>query len=338
MTVATPADGGPAQPGRAAQPLVQVRGLTKLYGSRAAVQDVDFDVRSGEVLGLLGLNGAGKTTILRILAGDLCASCGEVLIDGQAVGPDARGLRADVGLLPEAPPLYPEMTARSYLRFVAALNGVARSALEASVEAAIEQFDLHAVAEQEAGTLSLGFRKRLGLAQAAVHSPRLLLLDEPISGLDPAQIVEVRRKIRSMAGRHTLILSSHNLPEIHATCDRILLLREGRVVAQGDEATLVERLGQGRRRWAVSLRATPAALDATLGGWPEVEVGNVQRHGDLLEVDLYGRSDCAEELARRLVEGGLGLRRLQPLDDELERVFLRLTGAQRPTPARQEVS
>jgi len=308
--------------------LVRVSRLTKLYGAKAAVRDVTFDVRAGEVLGLLGLNGAGKTTILRILAGDLCASAGEVVIDGDDMGPHSRGLRARVGLLPEAPPLYPEMSPRALLRFVAALNGVPRAALREHVERALQDFELEQVAEQACATLSLGFRKRLGLAQAAVHAPPLLLLDEPISGLDPAQIVEVRRKIRQMAGRHTVILSSHILPEIHATCDRILLLREGRVVAQGSEEELVRRLGGSGTRWRLTVRGGADELRAALEGCAEAALLEVEASDELVHAQLRGSAGDVEEVARRLVAAKLGLRRLQPLQDDLEQVFLRLTGTE----------
>jgi ABC-2 type transport system ATP-binding protein len=299
--------------------------LTKYYGERAAVLDVSFTIKQGEVVGLLGLNGAGKTTILRILSGLLVPTSGRVSIAGIDLGEQPEVVRAKIGFLPEQPPLYPEMTVRAFLTFVARIKGV-RVDLTEAVASALEVTDLVGVADDQIRTLSHGYMRRVGIAQAVVHKPPLVLLDEPTSGLDPVQIVHMRKLIRSLAGKHTILVSSHILGEIHQLCDQILVVKDGQIVAIGTESDLA---GKVSRATTVELevRGDASKLEATLE-----KIQGVVRHqvnhqeSGITAATVELESDAREELAAALVGAGLGLRRLERVRLELESIFLELTG------------
>lgn len=214
--------------------MITVTGLSKYYSGFAAVDDVSFKIEQGEIIGLLGLNGAGKSTILKILGCFLMPSSGTVEIGGFDIEESPDEIRKIIGFLPDTPPLFPEMTVLSYLQYVAKLKDVSRSQIHNFVEDAIQKTNLAEVREVRLGELSHGFRQRVGIAGAIVHKPQLLVFDEPINGLDPVQIVEMRDLIKSLKGEHTVILSSHILSEITRTCDRILIIDQGRLVAEGE--------------------------------------------------------------------------------------------------------
>lgn len=227
-----------------AETVIQVRDLTKFYGKARALGPVSFHIDQGEVVGLLGLNGAGKTTTLRVLACDLLPSSGSVEVGGLDVVDRPHEVRARIGYLPDTPPLYGEMSVGEFLAFAARLRGVPRADLDKRVREALRAAELEAVEDKPIASLSHGFKQRVGIAQAIVHKPDLLILDEPISGLDPRQIVEMRALIRGLRGKHTIVISSHILSEISETCDRILVIREGRLVGEvpGRSATETEVL------------------------------------------------------------------------------------------------
>ena len=225
--------------------MIQVEQLSKYYGARAAIRNLSFRIEAGEVVGFLGLNGAGKTTTLRILGCVLLPTSGTVRLDGQDLLTAPRQLKARIGFLPETPPLYEDMTVGEYLAFVAGLRAVDAGRIRARVTETEERTGLAALDDERISTLSHGYRQRVGVAQALVHAPDVLLLDEPANGLDPVQNVEMRALIRSLRGDHTVLVSSHILPEIAQTCDRLLVVRDGELVAQGSEAELEERLGVG---------------------------------------------------------------------------------------------
>ena len=218
--------------------MIEVSHLTRMYGARAAVKDLSFTVEDGQIYGLLGPNGAGKSTIMNILTGYLAATSGTVTVCGHPLPEEAAAARACIGYLPETPPLYPEMTVEEYLRFAAALKGVRRSERAAQVEQAARRTGLAGVMPRLIRNLSKGYRQRVGIAQALLGSPSIIILDEPTVGLDPAQVIEIRRLIRQLGKSHTVILSSHILSEVQAVCTRVLILSHGRLAASGDLASL----------------------------------------------------------------------------------------------------
>ncbi len=212
--------------------MIEVSGLTKYYGNHLALENVTFSVPKGQVAGLLGLNGAGKTTCLRVLTGYLNPTSGETQIDGLNVFADPLEVKKRIGYLPEVPPLYPELAVEDYLRFVARLRGLTEAQFRDEFLRVTELTKLEAARTTLIRNLSLGYRKRVGIAQAIIGSPPVLIFDEPISGLDPRQIVEVRKLIRSLAGSHTILISSHILTEVSQTCDRVVIVHKGRVAGQ----------------------------------------------------------------------------------------------------------
>ena len=212
--------------------MIEIKGLSKYYGDFPALQDVNFRIETGEVAGLLGLNGAGKTTCLRILTGYLLPTDGEVRIDGIDVFARPIEIKQKIGYLPETPPLYPELTVEDYLRFVARMRGLPEREFPDEFMRVTEIAQLAAARRSQIRHLSLGFRKRVGIAQALIGSPPVLIFDEPISGLDPRQIVEMRQLIRSLAGKHTILISSHILTEVSQTCDRVVVIHNGRFTGE----------------------------------------------------------------------------------------------------------
>jgi ABC-2 type transport system ATP-binding protein len=296
--------------------VIEIQGLTKFYGDRKAVGPMSFSIAKGEIVGLLGLNGAGKTTTLRILACDLLPSSGSVRVDGLDVVDHPDEVRARVGYLPDHPPLYDEMTVQEYLIFAARLRGLELEEAEMRVEEVL-------VATQ----LSHGFRQRVGIAQAVVHRPRLVVLDEPIAGLDPVQIVEMRELVRNLRHEHTTIISSHILSEISETCDRILVIREGEIVASGTEAELSSRLASGGRV-AVTVRGDAAQarhLLTAIKGVQGVEVTSHAEGGpDVATFLIDADRDIREDACRILVLGNLGVLEVAKSERELESIFLRL--------------
>ena len=304
--------------------MITVEHVTKYYGARAAVSDLSFAIERGQVIGLLGRNGAGKTTTLKILSGLLVPTSGRVEIDGIDLRHDPEAVRARIGFLPENPPLYPEMTVEAYLRFVARIKGVSAGVHE-RVAQAIDDTDLASVRGDAIGTLSQGFQRRVGIAQAIVHTPALVLLDEPTSSLDPAQVVQMRNLVKSLARKHTVIVSSHLLAEIEKTCDRLLLLDGGRLVAEGTEEALAKRLS-ATTSLEVEVRGSAEALGKVLVSVTAVRSHRVESdQAGIVRARVDLATDAREELARAIVGAGLGLRRLERQRLELEDIFLSLT-------------
>ncbi len=212
--------------------MIEVRNLTKLYGNLVAISEVSFTAERGSILGFLGPNGAGKTTTMRIITGFMPATAGTVLIDGLDIFNQSLEARRRIGYLPESPPLYSDMRVDAYLRFVARLRGVTRAGLDAALQYAIEVCGLAEVAHRLCSQLSKGYRQRVGLAQALIHDPPVLVLDEPTIGLDPRQIHEIRGLIKKLSGERTVVLSTHILPEVSQICDKVVIINEGRVVLE----------------------------------------------------------------------------------------------------------
>lgn len=315
--------------------MIEIHELTKYYGERKAVGPLTFRIEKGEVVGLLGLNGAGKTTTLRMLSSDLLPTSGRMLVDGIDLADEPERVRPRIGYLPDRPPLYGEMSVREYLSFVARLKGVGSPAIAPRVEEIIATTDLAIHADDRIDTLSHGYRQRVGIGQAIIHRPTLLLLDEPIAGLDPVQIVEMRELIRSLRGEHTTVISSHILSEISETCDRLLVLRDGEVVASGSEAALSAQMTS-----AVGFTIT---VRAPVGGYRSHPFQGVRELLEKLDVDaveqragaieqgvvaaaVHAKLDVREAAVKALVEAGFGILALEPSGGELEDVFLELTG------------
>ena len=301
--------------------MIQVEGLTKYYGEHAAIRDVGFTIGKGEVIGFLGLNGAGKTTTLKILGCVLLPTSGRVVIDGYDAVRDPHEVRKRIGFLPDTPPLYDEMTVGEYLAFVAQLRGVSTAETRTHVTEAEEKTGLREVDTALISTLSHGYRQRVGVAQALVHRPAFLILDEPTSGLDPAQIRGMRELIRGLKGTHTVLVSSHILPEISETCDRLLIVHGGQLVAQGAEHELASKLGGGSIE--VEVRGDKARALEALSGVGTVSV--VKEEGALLGLRVEASPELRPRVAQALVGAGLELLRLDRGTERLESIFLRLT-------------
>lgn len=322
--------------------MIVVDRVSKFYGRNAAVRDLDFRIEEGECVGFLGLNGAGKSTTLRLLSCLLLPTSGRVTIRGFDVEEQPHEIRKLIGYLPDEPPLYPEMRVEEFLRFAGKLRRMSAEQLKLRLPKVMAQTGLEAVRDQTIGTLSHGYQQRVGIAQAIVHEPALLILDEPIQGLDPVQIVEMRALIRSLRGEHTILLSSHILSEIEQTCDRILMLHDGRIVAQGTEDELVHGMGEGpagyrealTAHWVeLEVRGDEEALRGALA-LEGVEIVELTRgSSDVLRVKVKSVSEARELLATQIVNAGLGLRGLRRTSSALEDVFVRLSQGERPDEA-----
>jgi ABC-2 type transport system ATP-binding protein len=314
--------------------VIQVRHLTKRYGDRVAVQGLSFEVAKGEVVGFLGPNGAGKSTTLRMLTGFLEPSEGEIRIDGLDARTQDLEVRKRIGYMPEAVPLYLEMRVVEYLRYRAALKGVPRKQISKNVERALELASVADVTTRVIGQLSKGYRQRVGLADALVADPPLLILDEPTAGLDPNQIRQVRDLIRALAKEKTVLLSTHILPEVEAICGRVVIIDQGRLVSTGPTAEL-RAVGEGVRTLSLEARASRAELDAVLEGVSGLRNLRVDPVGEAhvrarVEVDAKEVDDAAERIFRAVAEAGLVLRELKREEASLEEVFARLTTHEPP--------
>ncbi|PYR94963.1 MAG: MFS transporter [Acidobacteria bacterium] len=307
--------------------MIEVQHLTKRYGRVTAVDDVSFRVERGEILGFLGPNGAGKTTTMRILTGYIPASEGRATVAGYDVFDQPIEAKRRTGYLPETPPLYPDMTVREYLDFVARIKGVAAAERRTRVDAVIQRTHIDDMATRHCGKLSKGYRQRVGLAQAILHNPEVLILDEPTAGLDPKQIIETRDLIRGLGGDHTIVLSTHILPEVSQTCQRVVIINKGRVVAVDTPENLTARL-QGAETLYVEVDAggadVPTALTA-VPGVTRVAAADTRPGSGAFEVESERGRDVRRELARDIVTRGWGLLELRPMRMSLEEVFLQVT-------------
>ncbi len=318
--------------------MVELTEVTKYYGPKRALGPVSCEIGKGDTVGFLGLNGVGKTTLLRILACGLRPSSGQVEIDGFDVLRSPHEVRKRVGYLPETPPVYRDMTVRDYLAFAGRIKGMTAEAIARRVPEVEERTRISEVSDMPTGHLSEGFRQRVGVAQAIVHEPELLILDEPTHDLDPVQIVEMRRMIRSLKDSHTILISSHILPEISQTCDRLLILDDGEIVATGTEAELSETLVR-TRRMAVTIRLggsdgtdrTSADAEAAIRGVTGVTRTEVADGGGdgAVTFEVESEEDLRGAVCRALVEGGHEVIALARSERGLERVFVDLVGGER---------
>ena len=304
----------------AAGSILEIKNLTKNYGPYKAIDDLSFSVKKGEVVGFLGPNGAGKTTTMKIITGFMAPSSGEARIAGFDVFESPIEVKRRIGYLPETPPVYGEMSVESYLKFVAQLKGVSKDRLSKLVERAIEKTDLGSVRKRLIQNLSKGYRQRVGISQALVSDPEVLILDEPTVGLDPRQVAEVRSLIKELAGQHTIILSTHILPEVQASCQRIIIINKGKIVAEDTIDRMSQRMsGSGR----VHLRVMKPSDSLTTLFKQTSGVTHVRADVNEYEIDTDGSQETAARLAEKAVSAGLFEMRQETFN--LEDVFLKLT-------------
>lgn len=303
--------------------MIEVRNLSKSYGGYRAVQDISFSIQEGEIVGFLGPNGAGKTTTLRILTCFHPASAGTARVAGHDVLTDSINVRRAVGYLPESVPLYPEMRVREYLNFRGKLRGLGADPRRASIERVAERCWIKDVIDRPIGQLSKGYRQRVGLADALLHNPRVLILDEPTVGLDPTQIRETRSLIRELAQEHTVMLSSHILPEVQATCKRIIIINKGRIVASGSPDELRARVG-GDAKVVLEVQAPEAELSQALRKLPAVKDVQITVNGTWTQAKISSPEDVREHAFRLCSEKRWPLRELRRDAASLEDFFVRI--------------
>lgn len=303
--------------------MIQVSHLTKMYGPRTAVNDLSFEVQKGEIIGFLGPNGAGKSTTMKILTGFMPATSGKAMIAGHDVFENPIEVKRNVGFLPETPPVYPEMQVDDYLDFTARLHGVAGSDAAKAVDMAIEKTGLGDVRKRLIGNLSKGYRQRVGLAQALAHNPQVLILDEPTVGLDPKQIIDIRELIKGLAGDHTVILSSHILPEVTATCQRIIVISKGQIVAEDTIDRLTTRMSKGLVYSLNVKNPASSGLDAIR----QIQgVKAVTTTAGKITVEIAsGTDEIRDRIVETAVKQGMGVLEFSAERVSLEEVFLQLT-------------
>lgn len=307
--------------------MIEVRELTKNYGDRPAIQTLNFTVAKGEVVGFLGPNGAGKSTTMKIITGYMAPSSGQVTVAGFDVFESPLEVKKRIGYLPESPPVYHDMYVHDYLAFVANLKGVDRTRVRTLVDSALEKTGLGDVRKRLIGNLSKGFKQRVGLAQALVSDPEILVLDEPTVGLDPKQVAEMRQLIHHLRGQHTIILSTHILPEVQASCQKVIIINNGRIVAENSIEELSKQMSGGAAH-TVTLRVR-RNQDAIVRGMSSVPgVRAAKSLGHQIEVETDGDETTVERLAGYAVQQGAGLMELKVHALALEDIFIKLTSNQ----------
>ena len=318
--------------------MINVKELTKRYARTTAVDQITFEVAKGQIVGFLGPNGAGKTTTMRMLTCFLPPSAGTATVAGFDVLEQSLEVKKRIGYLPETPPLYPEMDTTEYLKFVGRLKGLSGAELEKRVDYACERCAVADVKHKLLGRLSKGYRQRVGLAQAIIHNPDVLILDEPTAGLDPKQINETRDLIKSLAGSHTIILSTHILPEVEQTCEQVIIINKGKLVATDSVRNLQAR-ARGAESIVLEVAGRNGAIDAPVVQEKLQRVSGVSRVSckqqvdsrTVFEVESNKGKLVRGDLARAVVESGWDLNELRPAAMSLEEVFLQLTKSEAPT-------
>lgn len=312
--------------------MIKVEGLTKRYARYVAVDHISFEVEKGQIVGFLGPNGAGKTTTMRMLTCYMPPTEGSAEVAGFDVIDKPMEVKRRIGYLPETPPLYPEMEVSEYLDFVGRIKGVPKSSLKARINEAMEKCAVTDVRNKEIGKLSKGYRQRVGLAQAILHNPDVLILDEPTAGLDPHQIMETRDLIKGLAGDHTIILSTHILPEVEQTCERVVIIAKGKLVATDTVENLTSRL-QGAETVALEVIPSGASADTVrerlekVAGVAKVVFKDAKNGLARFTVEAEKDRRIRPELAKCVVESGWQLNELRALGASLEEIFLELTGS-----------
>ncbi len=308
--------------------MISVDHLTKYYGAKPAIQDVSFNVKKGEILGFLGPNAAGKTTTMRILTCYMPATEGTATVGGFDVFKKSLEVRRRIGYLPENPPLYTDMTTKGFLEFVARIKGIDRREIKNRLLEVMEKAAITEVADRLIKHLSKGYKQRVGIAQALIHNPEILILDEPTVGLDPKQIIEVRELIKNLGGEHTIILSTHILPEVSMTCERVIIINEGKIVASDTPDNLTKRL-KGSESLFVEVEGPRKEVEAkikNMKGITQVTFqGKTSQNVVGFRVETALNTDLRKELAALVVQQGWGLMELRSMGMSLEEIFLHLT-------------
>ncbi len=302
--------------------MIEVQNLTKRYNNFLAVDQISFTAKTGEVVGLLGPNGAGKTTTMRMLTGFMPPSEGSAKIAGFDVTQDSIEVRKRVGYLPERVPIYPDMTVQSYIAFWARLRGIRNP--QKQVDHVLETVNLSDRRNTLVRNLSKGMRQRLGLAQALVHDPEVVILDEPTIGIDPQQVIEVRESVRQLGKKHTVLFSTHILSEAEQVCDRVIIINRGHIVAQGAPATLRKQIQKGDHLYAQISGANAATASKLLSAIPGVE--GITPQGAGYTIRVQAGKDVRGEVAQKVIEGGYRLLELRPVAMTLEEMFLDVVG------------
>lgn len=305
--------------------MIEVRDLTKNYGPHRAIDNLSFTVKKGEVVGFLGPNGAGKSTTMKIITGYMAPSSGSVRVGGYDVFENPLEVKEKIGYLPEIPPVYFDMYVRDYLTFVANLKKVPSDKIKSNVDNAIDKTNLGGVSKRLIQNLSKGFKQRVGIAQALVSDPEVLILDEPTVGLDPRQVAEIRELIKELAGQHTIVLSTHILPEVQATCQRIIIINRGKIVAEDTLSGLAHRMSGGHRLHVRVRRNSERLMDSLkkVGGVMKVETGE---QSGALNITTQKDDELFEKISAHIVGEGAGLLEFQPTGESLEDIFIKLTG------------
>ena len=316
--------------------MIKVEGLTKRYARTVAVDNISFEVEKGQIVGFLGPNGAGKTTTMRVLTCFLPPTSGTANVAGFDVQDHPLEVKRRIGYLPETPPLYPEMEVREYLRFAGRLKGISAADISRRVDEVVDRCAVGDVRDRLIGKLSKGYRQRVGLAQAIIHNPDVLILDEPTSGLDPKQIIEIRELLKALAGEHTIILSTHSLSEVEHSCERVIIINAGKLVAIDSVANLTNRL-RGSEAVAIEVEAADGRPNPTEVQQRLEQVSGVSRvlmkdskNGRLtFEIESLQGRHIRAEVARTVVNSGWNLSELRAVGISLEDIFLQLTAAER---------
>lgn len=310
---------------------IKIENLTKFYGDLAAVKDISFEVKTGEIVGFLGPNGAGKTTTMKLITTYITQSSGKIFVDGIDTEKDALSVRKKIGYLPEQNPLYSDMNVIDYLRYAAELQSVEKSKIDDAVKRMVKVCGLEEVKHKDIGELSKGYRQRVGLAQAMIHNPEVLLLDEPTSGLDPNQIIEIRKLIRDLGKQKTLMLSTHILQEVQATCDRVIIINNGEIVADGTTDSLQKKF-QGQLIISLTLKKDPKAgkekilsMLESVSGVEKVKV--VSDDAEVWNIDITANkgSDVRDAIFKKVVSNDMVLLNLHQEETTLEDIFRTLT-------------
>ncbi|NCN09907.1 MAG: ABC transporter ATP-binding protein [Leptospira sp.] len=306
--------------------MIQVSNLSKSYGEKRAIQNLNFTLEKGEVVGLLGLNGAGKTTTIRILTGYLIPTAGDAKINGKSIFDEPLEAKKKIGYLPESPPLYEEMNVRDYLIFVARIKAVPQEIFQQEIERVLSKTGITEVQDHVIGQLSLGFRKRVGIAQALVGNPDVIIMDEPISGLDPKQIIEIRNLIKDLAGEHTVLISSHILAEIYKTCDKFLFIQDGRLKKTYSLLELEDEMeklsGLEITLSGKSKEDIESYLKSNLDSESKIEFQEEDRNGCTFLINVMNEKDFKKKIFSSLASQNLTLEYLKKQEISLEEIFM----------------